>query len=306
MGLLDRLSELWRPRPRCVWRASAELGENPVWSVADQALYWIDIPAGTLHRYVPRGDQTDVWRAAPELHALALDAAGRPLVVTADRIQRLDTRSGALSEIAHLPGLEPDCRFNDAACDETGRLWIGSMHRMGTQPLGRLFCIEPNGRVRTVDSGYTISNGPAFAGSGRRLYVADSPHRVIYAIELDADGNLATKRVFARFTAAEGYPDGMTVDTEDQLWVAHYDGWRVTRFNPAGDRVRTVRLPVARVTSCAFGDADLKTLYVTTASAGPDAATRHRQPLAGGLFAVRADATGRPTQGFGVAPAAAK
>lgn len=294
MGLLGRLAGGWRREQRCVWRAAAALGENPIWSEPAQALYWIDIPAGILHRWMPESGAQRSWQVARELQAMALDLAGRPVVVTGDRFCRVDTDTGGSIEIARLPDLGPRCRYNDGACDATGRLWLGSMDRQGSEPLGRLFRFDPGRGAQIVDDGYRISNGPAFAADSSRLYIADSPRRVIYVMDLTADGSLAAKRVFTAFAESDGYPDGMTVDAEDHLWVAHYDGWKVTRFDPTGAPVQSIRLPVARVTACSFGGADLRTLYVTSARAGLDPAALRQQPLAGGLFALPAEVAGRP------------
>lgn len=296
MGFFSRIAAPFRTglRPRCVGQAGAQLGENPVWSIKEQALYWIDIPAGVLHRHAPLRDDDCTWQVGKEIHALALDAQGVPLLGVNDRLLRFDTQTRSLVEVARFADLDPACRLNDCACDQAGRLWIGSMDRMGDRPLGRLYCVDADGRVSVQLDGFTICNGPAFATNGQQLYIADSPRRVIYTMEIRPDGSLEAKRQFAQFATNEGFPDGMTVDTENHLWVAHYDGWKVSRFSPNGDCVASIRLPVARVTSCTFGGADLRTLYVTSATAGLTQEELRRQPDAGGLFAIRTDAVGRP------------
>jgi sugar lactone lactonase YvrE len=296
MGFFSRIAAPFRTglRPRCVRQAGAQLGENPVWSIKEQALYWIDVQAGVLHRHTPPRDDNCAWQVGQEIHALALDAQGRPLLGVDDRLLRFDTQTRSLVEIARFADLDPACRLNDCACDQTGRLWIGSMDRKGDRPLARLYCIDAAGRVAARLDGFTICNGPAFAANGQRLYIADSPRRMIYTMDIRPDGSLAAKRQFVQFATDEGFPDGMTVDAQDHLWVAHYDGGKVSRFSPNGDRVASIRLPVARVTSCTFGGEDIKTLYVTSARAGLTQEQLRRQPDAGGLFAITTDIAGRP------------
>jgi D-xylonolactonase len=116
------------------------------------------------------------------------------------------------------------------------------------------------------------------------MYHNDSARQVTYAFDLDDEGNASNRRVFLQFGPGDGYPDGMTVDAEGCLWIAFWDGWCVRRFSPEGERVETVRMPVAKPTSCAFGGDDFGELYVTSASIGLDQAALEMQPKAGGLF----------------------
>ena len=148
------------------------------------------------------------------------------------------------------------------------------------------------GRWTRADGPYICTNGPAFSPDFRTLYHTDTVGREIHAFDLAADGTPSRKRRFIRFGDDDGYPDGMTVDAEGHLWVCHWGGWRLTRFTPEGRAERTIRLPVAQVTSCAFGGPELRTLFVTTAAIGLAPEDLARQPLAGGLFAVRPGLSG--------------
>jgi sugar lactone lactonase YvrE len=116
------------------------------------------------------------------------------------------------------------------------------------------------------------------------MYHNDSARQVTYVFDLDRDGRPSNRRVFMQFGNGDGYPDGMTVDSEGHLWIAFWDGWCVRRFSPAGERVATIRLPVSRPTSCAFGGANLDRLYISSASIDLDAEALQAQPAAGGLF----------------------
>jgi sugar lactone lactonase YvrE len=163
---------------------------------------------------------------------------------------------------------------------------------------GWLYRLDPDRAWRRMDGPYVCTNGPAFGADGRTIYHTDTVGRTIHAFDLSAGGDLSRKRVFTRFAEDDGYPDGMTVDADGFVWVCHWGGWRVTRFAPDGRIDRAVRMPVAQVTSCAFGGPDLATLFVTSASIGLDAATRAAQPLAGGLFAFQPGVRGLPSGAF--------
>jgi sugar lactone lactonase YvrE len=166
------------------------------------------------------------------------------------------------------------------------------------RPTGWLYRLDSQRRWTRSDGPYVCTNGPAFTADGTRMYHTDTVGRTIYAFDLDADGMPTGKRPHIRFAAAKGYPDGMSVDAEGHLWVAHWGGWRLTRFRPDGSVERTIPLPVAQITKCAFGGPNVDTLYITTASIGLDEGERKRQPLAGGLFACAVGVRGVPDRSF--------
>ena len=160
------------------------------------------------------------------------------------------------------------------------------------EAVGTLYRLRPDRSCEAVDSGYKVTNGPAFSPDGRTLYHTNSARQLIYAFALGEDGSVGERRELARFGEGDGYPDGMTVDSEGCLWVAFWDGWCVRRLSPDGERLREIALPVQRPTSCAFGGAGLDRLYVTSASIGLDAAALAMQPCAGGLLLLEPGVTG--------------
>ena len=197
---------------------------------------------------------------------------------------------------ADLPGN----RFNDGKVDKSGRYWAGSMDLEQVSKSGALYRLDPDLSVSKVDSDYIITNGPAFNIDNSVIYHTDTSKGVIYALDIGADGSLSNKRDFIRFEdESQGLPDGMTVDSEDCLWVAHFGGARITRFSPAGDVLETVPVPAPNITSCTFAGADLDTLYITNARIFMTEADFKRYPLAGSLFAYKPGVRGLPTPLFG-------
>jgi sugar lactone lactonase YvrE len=285
--------------PRCVWDAGATLGEGPVWIPEERALYWVDIKAPAVHRFDPSTGGRRSWPMPRTLGCLVPSAGGGFVAGFHDGFARVDLDRGKVDPIVDPEPDRPANRLNDAKCDGQGRLWAGSMDDAERQRTGALYRILPDGSCTRMDDGYFITNGPAFSTDGSVMYHTDSVDRTIFAFDLAADGALSGKRTFVRFPDDAGHPDGMTVDTEGHLWVAHFGGARVSRFDPEGALVSEITLPVANVTSCAFGGADLRTLYVTTAAKGLSPAQRAAQPLAGGLFEVRVGVAGLPVARFG-------
>ncbi|MBP2299681.1 SMP-30/gluconolactonase/LRE family protein [Azospirillum picis] len=284
---------------RCVWAARATLGEGPLWSPGQGAVFAVDIRGGRILRHgLSDGTQTE-WALGDAACWLveAADGDGFIAGLRSRRVVRLRPGPDGVEIAGELARLDPDRpgnRLNDAKADALGRLWVGSMHDAESDPAGALFRIDPDGTVTRVDEGYVVANGPALSPDGRTLYHTDSAARTVYAFDLGADGVLSGKRVHIRFAEADGYPDGMTCDAEGGLWIAHWDGGRVSRFRPDGTLDRAIPLPVSRVTSCVFAGPDLDRLFVTTAAHG-----RPEEPLAGGLFECDPGVRGLPCGRFG-------
>lgn len=289
------------PEVYCLWPAAATLGEGPVWCAREGCLYWVDIKAPALHRYrVSDGDITS-W-VMPERVGWVIERANGEGFVAGFKNRGfvfLTPGSMAVEVIGQPEPDYPDNRFNDAKADSAGRIWAGTMDDAEREASGNLYRLDPDLDWQRVDKGYVVSNGPALSPDERVLYHTDTFEGTIYAFDVSADGRLAGKRVFARIPEGDGYPDGMTCDAEGGLWVAHWAGWRISRFLPDGTLDRVIEMPVGLVTSCAFGGENLDRLFVTTASIGLSREDLEEQPLAGGLFEVATDVTGLPPGQFG-------
>jgi len=285
--------------------ARAQLGECPLWSVAEQCLYWIDIAGRRLHRYDPATSLDRVWWVPCEPGCIALAKQGGLVAALRDGFYRFYPQEGLLDKLADAPYDSASMRFNDGRCDSAGRFWAGAMYEPRTAELAAMFCLE-RGATRLgwgpqQGLGVKVSNGLAFAADGRSLFQSDTPNHVIYRFAFDAaSGQVGARSVFARLPAKGeepvygGRPDGAALDAEGCYWSAQYEGGRVLRFSPQGEITGIVRVPVARPTMLAFGGADLRTLYITSAREGASDDELARQPQAGGLFAVRLDVAGRP------------
>lgn len=282
----------------CVWPAKAQLGEGPVWVPSEGAIYWLDIMGGEIHRLHPAtGDQRS-WSSLRTVSSLVRRRGGGFLAATRDGFGFLELDSGAFECIVDPESERPGNRMNDGKCDAAGRFWAGSMDDGESEISGALYRLDADRRATRVDDDYGITNGPAFSPDGATLYHTSTLERTVYAFDLAEDGTLSRKRVFVRIPEDAGYPDGMTTDVEGGLWVAHFGGHRLTRFLPDGSIDRVVRMPVANVTSCAFGGAALDTLFVTTARKGLSEGELERQRLAGGLFRVEVGIQGMPAGEF--------
>lgn len=270
------------------------VGEAPLWSAAEQALYWIDGQRRQAMRL--RDGVTEIRELPYRPSCLAWLPEGRLLVGYKKGIGSLDFDSGAARQFALGPEVDlGEVGFNDGACDPAGRFWIGTRHAHASEPLGALYRFDAAGRVARMRGGLTVSNGLAFAQDGRLLYQADSRPGRIHVHEVDpATGGIGAARLLVDYEGLGRRPDGCTLDEEGCLWVAEIDGWRVARYAPDGARLAEIMLPVRKPASVCFGGPDMATLFVTTISYGLDEAEAAAQPAAGRVLALRPGVRGLP------------
>lgn len=293
--------DMLQDKVECIWEAGATLGEGPVWSVREQALYWVDILEHRLHRYAVNAEQQrSTWQFDEEITSVAERADGKGLIVTLrHRFAYFDPATETLEPFLEVESDLPGNRFNDGKCDPLGRYWAGTMDFGCKEPTGTLYRLGPNRALAAIDSGYPITNGPAWSADYKTMYYNDTFHGRVYAFDFDLDsGTAANKRLFLQLGGPEGNPDGMTTDAEGGLWIAQWGAGKVTRRDATGKIVHTVALPCSQITSCAFGGPGLNTLYITTAAQGLGPDQLKQEPLAGGLFAVDLEFAGMEANTF--------
>jgi len=267
----------------------SQLGEGPVWDAQSQALCWVDITSGHIHEYRKRDGVHRLHDLGEMVGAVALLPDGDFLAALQSGLARIDRESGARAPVCHPEAAHPQNRYNDGKCDPSGRFWVGSMALDERAGAGSLYMLQPGLTAAVKVTGVGISNGLAWSPDQRTLYYIDSPTRQVQAFDFDpGTGNLSGRRVAFSIAAEEGVPDGMTIDREGMLWIGHWDGWQVARWNPEnGEKLLGLPLPAARITSCTFGGEHLDDLYVTSAREGLTEKEREAQPLAGCVFVFR-------------------
>lgn len=269
------------------------LGECPVWSAAEQALWWVDIYAPALQRLDPYTGEVRRWDLPEHVGSFAFCGDGGLLLALRSGLARFDPADGTLTRCAPAPYDIARLRFNDGRCDRTGRFWVGSMAEDGA-PDAALYSHARGGGLIEQVAGVRISNGLGFSPDGRTLYHADTPTRRIEAHTLDSDGTLHGRRTFIELPPGLGLPDGAAVDADGCYWIALLHPGAVARFTPAGVLDRLLPIPVNMPTMPAFGGRDLDTLFVTSATIHLDEAGRAAEPLAGSVFALRPGVQGLP------------
>lgn len=283
------------PDVTCVVAADALLGECPLWVADENVLFWIDIDGRTLHRHAPDGaDRSYALPARPGSIANTT-VPGVLLMSMEHTIGWFDTTDGTFRFWRALEEGGTGNRLNDGRTDGAGRFWVGSMWATGKDRrfTGRLHRVEADGSATTTRRNIGVSNGLAFSPDHGTMYFADSLHQVVWAYDYDVGtGEATNERVFVDYEHRPGAPDGACVDAEGHYWSAAVFGWSINRFDPAGNLVQTIDLPVQKPTMPAFGGPNLDRLYVTTIGDRPEDPPCPGQTSPGGLFLIDVDSVG--------------
>ena len=270
---------------RCAANVGAILGEGPCWVVREQSLFWTDINQPCLFRW---NEAEGVTRLpmTERICSIVPRASGGYFGAGYNGLLAIDAKFVA-TPVGNPEADLTDNRFNDGKVDRAGRFWAGTMDSKEVHPSGTLYRVDFDLSWKAIDTGYRVTNGPAFSVDGRTMYHTDSAMQKVYRFAIDAEGNAAERETFLQFSHHDGYPDGMTIDAEDCLWIAFWDGWCIRRFSPDGKLLSEIPVPVARPTSVAFGGAQLDQIFISTASRDLTEAELAGQANAGGLFTVR-------------------
>ncbi|MBW6422876.1 SMP-30/gluconolactonase/LRE family protein [Rhizobium sp. XQZ8] len=277
-----------------LFAAQSETGESPVWDEAGQSLWWTDIPGRKIHRLDPQSGRHESFDMPGRAGCFALRRGGGLIIAMEHGFSFFDPEAGLLEEIAEPEAGLSKHRFNDGRCDREGRFLAGSMNLTRDAASAKLWRVDRDRTVAEVMDDSTIANGLAFDISGRTMYWVDGGRRQIFRFDYSEEGAATNRRVFQDDGTAPGRPDGGAVDAEGCYWSGRWMGGCVARFTPDGRLDRLIEVPASRVTMCAFGGADYRTLFITTAHEGMSAEERAAEPHAGDIFAIELDVAGLP------------
>jgi len=277
---------------------SAALGECPLWSVTEQALYFVDIKRCRIHRYDPATGALATMELPEEVGCIGLVEGGGFIAGLRSGLWLIDADGKVLRKLADNPEDQAISRFNDGGVDPAGRFIAGTVDETREKGIASLYRYDSRG-LTCLAGGLLTSNGVAFSPDGRRLYHSDTPRYTLYVYDYDvATGEAANRQVFARFGSEtgnesdKGRPDGGAVDEEGCYWSALFEGGRVQRYAPDGTLLAEYPVPAKCPTMIAFGGSDMKTLYCTSASIARSAEELIEYPLSGALFSMRTDVAG--------------
>ena len=280
-------------------------GESPVWHGAEQALYWVDIPARKLCSWIPATGEATSWVAPEMLACVAPMAGSKRWIAGAEsgvfQLELKDDGQLGFESLVPVSHAMTGMRFNDGRCDRQGRFLAGTMlmNMAAGASVGCIYSYQKNTGLTWLLDGFITPNGMAFSPDGRTMYLSDSHPSMqsVWAYDYDIEtGTPSNRRLFIDMNPLPGRPDGAAVDADGCYWVCGNDAGLIHRFTPDGKLDRSLAVPVKKPAMCAFGGAGLDTLFVT--SIRPDGIDLSDQPLAGGVFALRPGVRGLPEPVF--------
>jgi sugar lactone lactonase YvrE len=283
----------------CIWSAQTILGEAPFWCQKEGVLYWLDIIGKNIFRFDPKSGDRDIFPQKYEFGCIIKRSKGgfiggtnKGIVLVKDDLK---TTEIIADPEAHLN----NNRFNDGKCDRFGRFWAGTTDIDEIDPTGSLYCVGEQLKANQHFSKVIVANGLGWSPDNRTMYFTDSGLQTIHAFDYDIEkSSIVNRRDFVVVDPSEGIPDGLTVDAEGYIWSAHWNGSRITRYDPNGKVNRVINMPVPNVTSLAFGGQKLDQLYVTTARLGLTEDQIKAAPLSGNLFVLDTGYQGLPETDF--------
>jgi sugar lactone lactonase YvrE len=276
------------------YKATCSLGEGPVWDTERNGLWWVDIKKKKVYFLANNSDTPQIINLS-QMVGMSVPTTDGRLIVALENTLELVTPASGQAEIIYP--VEPDLpknRSNDGKCDAKGRLWFGTMNVDNEKFKGNFYSYDPANGLQLQRDQCSISNGLCWNADNTILYYIDSPDQDIKAFDFDLEnGTISNERVIARVENPDWTPDGMTIDTNGNLWVAMWGGASVQCFDPnTGQIIDSVSVPALQTTCCTFGGEDMRTLYVTSARTGMNEQQLQEYPLSGSIFKVELPVSG--------------
>ena len=295
MKLMNKIKTL---EPKVLWKLKCKLGEGTLWVKEHSSIYFVDIKKKKIFILNIKNNKKKILKVNKEIGFLA-HIKGNIFILGLQgelRIQNLKTK-----KIIKSIYIEPEIklnRINDGKTDPAGNLWFGTMDNLERKiEKGSLYKLDKNLLLSKIDKKYMITNGPAFIDQFN-FYHTDSRKKTIYKIKISKNNKILKKKIFKKFSSNEGVPDGMTIDKNKNLWVAHFHGACVSVFNKKGKRIHKILLPAKNITNCVFGGDRNSELFVTSATKSMNKRDMQKYRFSGALFSVKTNMKGSNQKKF--------
>ncbi|ARV16835.1 regucalcin [Polaribacter sp. SA4-12] len=270
------------------YEIEATLGEGAIWNYKTQELYWIDIEGKQLNIYNPKSKINRTLNTNSRIGTVVPFTEIEALIALEDGVHKINLKTGESNLFTDMKSELPDSRLNDGKCDPAGRFWVGSMHFNKEKGKANLYTITSENILEKKIDSVTISNGIVWTSDKKTMYYIDTPTSTIKEFDYNNEtGEISNGKIAVEIPESLGFPDGMTIDEENMLWVGMWNGNAVIRFNPKTGKVLSkIEVPAHNITSCAFGGENLDILYITTASVDMTEKEIKKYPLAGSVYKV--------------------
>jgi len=277
------------PKVELVLDAQCGLGEGAIWNYETNRLYWVNITGKMLNIYNPETGENNGLVTGQMIGTVVPSESGKAIVALQNGIYQMDVTTGSKQLIVNPEEGIAGNRFNDGKCDPAGRFWAGTLSLGGEKGKGALYRIDGDGAATKMVGDVTCSNGIVWSADKTKMYYIDTPTHKVMAYDYNNEtGEIGNPAVAVEIPEEMGVPDGMSIDSDGNLWIALWGGFAISCWNPQnGKLIRKINVPAKNVTSCAFGGDRLETLYITTARQDLNPEELEKFPLSGGLFKVQ-------------------
>jgi len=286
------MNKIKTTEPKVIWKLRCKLGEGTLWVKEHNSIYFVDIKKKKFFSLNIKNKKKKIYKVNKEIGFLA-HIKGDVFILGLQgelRIQDIKTKKVIKSIL-----IEEDIklnRINDGKTDPEGNLWFGTMDNLERKiEKGSLYKLDKDLNLIKVDKNYRITNGPAFIDQ-YNFYHTDSSKKIIYKIKINKNNKIISKKIFKKLYPEEGVPDGMTLDKNKNLWVAHFHGACVSVFNKNAKLIHKINLPAKNITNCAFGGKNNKEVFITSATKGMNRADLQKFKYSGSLFSVKSNING--------------
>ncbi len=279
-------------KPKILWKVRCKLGEGTLWVNEHNSIYFTDIKKKKIYSFNIKSKKKKIYKVNKEIGFLAHIEDYIFVLGLKGELRILNLKSKKIiKSIIIEPSLKLN-RINDGKTDPAGNLWFGTMDNLERKiEKGSLYKLDKNFKLTKIDKNYRITNGPAFIDQ-YNFYHTDSSKKTIYKIKINKKNKIISKKIFKKLSSEEGSPDGMTLDKNKNLWVAHFHGACISVFNQKAKLIHRIQFPAKNITNCAFGGKNTNELFVSTATKGMSNADLRKFRYSGFFFSVKTNSKG--------------
>tara|TARA_Y100000590_G_scaffold358215_1_gene413467 strand:- start:95 stop:988 length:894 start_codon:yes stop_codon:yes gene_type:complete len=284
-------------KPECIWQNNLLLGEGTLWVKNINSIFFVDIKNKKILIFNNKTKKKKVLKIDKEIGFICFVRKNIYILGLKSEIRIVNLNKNKTVYSIPIESNISKNRINDGKVDPAGRLWFGTMDNFEKKKSGSLYCLDNYLKLHKVDTGYFITNGPAFLDKNN-FYHTDTKKKTIYRIKINKNFKIIKKKIFLKFLKSEGSPDGMTTDIKNNLWVCHYHGSKISVYNKSGDKIHQIYFPAKNITNCTFGGLNNSELFISTARKGMKKNEIKRLPLSGSLFKIKTNLKGKETKFF--------
>ena len=284
-------------KPECIWKSKTLLGEGTLWVPFLNSIFFVDIKKKKILVLNIKTRKKKIIKVNKEIGFISHIKKNIFILGLKSELRIVDLKNMKNYSSMKIELNKPYNRINDGKIDPNGRLWFGTMDNKEKKQTGSLYCLDNYLKLNKIDEKYFITNGPAFLDKNN-FYHTDSKRRTIYKIKINNKLKISKKIIFLKFKKIDGSPDGMTTDSNNNLWVCHYRTAKISVYNSKGNKIHQINIPAKNITNCTFGGHNNNKIFISTALKGMKYEDLKKYPLSGGLFAIQTNIKGKKAISF--------